>query len=271
MKTVLITGASSGIGKSTAVLFSERGWNVAAAMRNPEHFPELSEQKNTSIYSVDVRESNSIENCIERVLQQYGKIGALINNAGIYTTDPLELTPDELIDNIIKTNVNGVLHMTKAVLRHFRANRAGVIVNVSSVAGRVTFPFQSVYHASKWAIEGFCESLRYELKPFNILLKLVEPGMVKTNLYRSLASIPFDQYPMDYRARFRNWHTLLMKNYENGYDPMLDAKTIYRAVHDGSSRLRYTSDFSTKLILFLRSILPLSAFQNSVARLSKLR
>jgi short-subunit dehydrogenase len=194
----------------------------------------------------------------------------MVNNAGIYTTNPLEQTSDETINDVVETNIKGVLFATKAILEHFRENRSGIIVNVSSIAGRVTFPFQSIYHTTKWAIEGFSESLYYELNPLNIKVKVVEPGMVKTNIYNSVLDFDFEQYPDDYQTNFRKWHHYLMKNYKNGYYPELDAETIYKAVNSNSSKLRYTSDFTTKAVFFLRSFFPLSIFQNIINKQSNL-
>jgi len=264
MKTIVITGAASGIGKATARLFSENGWNVAATMRNIEKADEFKKFKNINCYSMDVTNTQSIERCIAQILQEYGKIDAIVNNAGIYETEPLEFTSHETIDQLIKTNVNGILYTTKAILPHFRKNKEGVIVNISSIAGRVTFPYQSVYHASKWAIEGLSEGLGYELKPLHIKVKIVEPGMVKTNLYRSIIDKPFEKYPVDYANNFKNWHTYLIGNLKKGYNPQLDAKTIYKAVNDHKDKLRYTTDFNTKSVLFLRAILSLPIFQHIV-------
>lgn len=266
MRTILITGASSGIGKATALLFSEKGWNVAAAMRNPEKSSELNKVKNISTYSVDVTDVKSIETCIAQILQEYGKIDVIINNAGIYETEPLEFTSHETIDKLIKTNVNGILYVIKAILPHFRENKEGIVVNVSSIAGRVTFPYQSVYHASKWAIEGLSEGLKYELNPLNIKIKIVEPGMVKTALYDSIIDKSFEKYPLDYAKNFKNWHTYLIGNYKKGYNPSLDAITIYKAVNDNNDKLRYSTDFNTKLVFFLRAVFSLSTFQNIVRK-----
>ena len=264
MKTILITGTSSGIGKETAILFAKRGWRVAATMRNPKDFSIFADIKNITTYLLDVKDRNSVKLRIEQIVQDFGKIDVVVNNAGIYTTNPLELSCDETIDDVVETNIKGVLYVTKAVLKHFRKNKSGIIVNVSSIAGRITFPFQSIYHTSKWAIEGFSESLHYELKPLNIKVKVVEPGMVKTNIYDSVLNIHFEKYPNEYQDNFKKWHRYLMKNYENGYSPKLDANTIYKAVNSSSSKLRYTSDFTTKLALFLRVLFPLSLFQKLV-------
>lgn len=271
MKTILITGAASGIGKATAILFSENGWNVVAAMRNIEKCPELSERRNIKALYLDVKDRKSIDYCIEQTISDFGKIDAVVNNAGIYITDPLELSSDEDIENLVRTNIIGTISVTKAILKHFRENKAGVIVNVSSIAGRVTFPFQSVYHTSKWAIEGMSESLLYELKPLNIKVKIIEPGMVKTHLYQSVLNKLADEYPISYKSNFKQWHSYLMHNFKNGYSPILDAKTIYKAVNDNSFKLRYRSDFTTRMVLSIRSFLGLTLFQSIIKKQSNLR
>lgn len=269
MKTVLITGASSGIGKETAILFADKGWNVAATMRNPKNLSMFAGNKNIKAYFLDVKDIKSIKLCITQVITDFSKIDVIVNNAGIYTTNPLELTSNETIEDIIDTNIKGVLYTTKLVLEHFRGNKSGTIVNISSIAGRVTFPFQSIYHTSKWAIEGFSESLYYELKPFNIKVKIVEPGMVRTNIYNSVFELSIENYSIEYQTRFKKWHSYLMKNYKKGYSPRLDAETIYKAANSFSKRMRYTSDFSTKLVFSLRSIFSLSVFQNIISMQSK--
>ena len=268
MKTILITGASSGIGKETALLFADKGWNVAATMRNEEHFSMFANRKNVRSYLLDVKYPASIEIAIQQAIRDFGSIDVIVNNAGIYTTNPLEETSDETINGIIETNIKGVVQTTKTILKHFRETKSGMIVNVSSLAGRVTFPFQSVYHTSKWAIEGFSESLYYELKPLNIKVKIVEPGMVRTNIYNSVLDFPFERYPEEYRTRFKKWHGSLMNNYKNGYSPVLDADTIFKAVNSNDSRLRYASDFTTKMVFFLRSLFPLSIFQKIIIKQS---
>ena len=266
MKTVFITGSSSGIGKETAQLFAKNGWNVAATMRNKEFLSMYAGNKSIKTYFLDVKDKNSIDLAVNQAIQDFGKIDVLVNNAGIYTTNPLEHTHDDIIDSIIETNVKGTVLTTKAMLEHFRKNRSGIIINISSLAGRVTFPFQSIYHTSKWAIEGFSESLYYELEPLNIKVKIIEPGMVKTNIYNSVLDFPFDQYSDDYKSNFRKWHGYLMNNFRNGYSPEMDAKTIYKAANSKSAKLRFPSDFTTKMVFILRSLLPLSVFQDIIRK-----
>jgi len=270
MKTVLITGSANGIGKETALLFASKGWNVIATVRNPENTQELRDKQNIHLFQMDVRDKQSIKGCISQVILQFEKIDVIINNAGIYTINPLEVTPDETIENIIDTNICGVINVTKALLPHFRKNKAGIIVNISSIAGRATFPYQSVYHTSKWAVEGFSEGLYYELEPLNIKVKVVEPGVVKTNIYNSVMDYSWDDYPTEYRDNFQKGHSSLMSNLTRGYEPKLDAQTIYKAVTDNKNKFRYKTDFQTKFALFLYSILPLSLFRRVMSKLSGL-
>lgn len=270
MKTVLITGASSGIGRETAILFAGRGWNVAATMRNPEKLSMFADTKGIRTYLLNVRDKESVASCIAQVVNDFSKIDVIVNNAGVYFSNPLESTADDSIEDIIDTNIKGVLYITKLVVEHFRKNKSGTIVNVSSIAGRVTFPFQSVYHASKWAVEGFSESLYYELKPLHINVRVVEPGMVRTGLYHSLGKHPSGQCPGEYQSRFNNWFRYLMKSYDSGNAPELYAATIFKAASSGGSKLRYTSDSTTKAVFFLRSLLPLSLFRGFIIRQSKL-
>lgn len=271
MKTVLITGSANGIGKETALLFAKKGWNVIATVRSFENSEELRDKQNIHLYQMDVRDKQSIKECISQVIQQFGKIDVIINNAGIYTINPLEVTSDETIENIIDTNIHGVINVTKALLPHFRKNKAGIIINISSIAGRATFPYQSVYHTSKWAIEGFSEGLYYELEPLNIKVKVVEPGVVKTNIYNSVMDYSLENYPTEYQDNFKKGHSSLMNNLTKGYEPELDAQTIYRAVTDNKNKFRYTTDMQTKFALFLYSILPLSLFRKMICKLSGLR
>lgn len=270
MKTVLITGASSGIGKAAAVLFQKKGWNVAATMRNPEKETELTRLNNVRCYSVDVTDTNSIKENFSAVLRDFGNIDALVNNAGAYVTKPLEMSSEDEIYRIINTNIIGTMNMMKIILPHFRSRKQGVIINVSSVAGRATFPFQSLYHSSKWAIEGMTEGIQYELEKMNIRVKIVEPGMVKTNLYNSTKNLIMEDYPEDYSASFKNWHKYLMESYNKGYEPEVTAKTIYKAASDNKSKLRYASGIDTKLVFLLRFLLPFSSYSRVIRSLCKL-
>jgi NADP-dependent 3-hydroxy acid dehydrogenase YdfG len=270
MRTILITGAASGIGKATAELFSQKGWNVVATMRNIEQAEQFKNSKNINCYTMDVTNVQSIEKCIEQIIQEFGKVDVLLNNAGVYETDPLEGATFEKIDLLIKTNVYGVVNVTKSVLPHFRHNKSGLIVNISSIAGRATFPFQSIYHLTKWAVEGFSEGLRYELKNLNIKVKSIAPGSVKTNLWNDLDKKAFEIYPKEYQTNFKSWFSYLTRNIQKGLLPNHEAKVIYKAVNDNKEKFRYSSDFNTKLAVFLHTILPLNAFQLFISKQAKI-
>ncbi len=180
-KTILITGASSGIGRTTAELFQEKGWNVVATMRKPEAEEELSGLKNVLVTRLDVTDDASIQAAVAEGIERFGQIDVLLNNAGYGAYGPLEATPSENIRRQFETNVIGLLETTKAVLPHFRANGAGTIVNVSSIGGKMTFPLGTLYHGTKFAVEGLSEALSFEMEPLGVKVKIVEPGFIQTD------------------------------------------------------------------------------------------
>ncbi len=270
MKTVLITGASKGIGRATALLFQKNGWNVAATMREPEKESDLRELRNMKCYQLDVTDNDSIKGCLKAVTKDFGNIDVLVNNAGVYTTKPLEMTSEDDINKLINTNIIGTIHMTQMILPYFRRRKEGIIINLSSMAGKSTFPFQSLYHTTKWAIEGLSEGLQHELKKLNIKVKIVEPGMVKTNLYDSMQKLSVNNYPDDYKNSFKNWHGYMIGSFNSTYGPDVTANTIYKAATDQKSKLRYASGSDTKMIFLLRSILPFALFTGFIRKLSKI-
>src|SRR6186713_301692 len=180
-KTIFITGTSSGLGRSTAKLFQANGWNVIATMRNPEKESELTQLEHTLVTRLDVQDPQSIQSAVAAGLARFGRIDALINNAGYGAYGPLEATPPEKIRRQFDVNVLGLLATTQALLPHFRANRSGIIVNISSIGGRMTFPLGTLYHATKFAVEGLSEALHYELAAFGVRVKVIEPGGIKTD------------------------------------------------------------------------------------------
>jgi NADP-dependent 3-hydroxy acid dehydrogenase YdfG len=230
----------------------------------------LNKLMNVKCYRLDVTDCNSIRKAVAAARLDFNEIDVLVNNAGIYTTKPLEMTSENEMLHIINTNIIGTLNSMKIVLPYYRSRKAGIIINVSSIAGKTTFPYQTIYHGTKWAIEGMTEGLQYELKGLNIKIKIVEPGMVKTNLYNSAKNISIDDYPSEYRKSFTNWYRYLLFNLDNGYDPNIDAKTIYKAATDNKSKLRYVSDYKTEFVFFLRALLPLSLFSFIVRKLCRI-
>lgn len=174
-KTVLITGTSSGIGRAAAKCFAGNGWNVVATMRNPSAEAELVQLNDVRVIRLDVKDPHSIRRAIEEGIARFGRIDALVNNAGFGQYGLFEAIPREKIQEQFDVNVFGVMDVTRAILPHFRKNKGGMIVNVSSGAGLFTLPMISLYCASKFALEGFSEALAYELGSQNIAVKLIKP------------------------------------------------------------------------------------------------
>jgi len=237
-KTVLITGASSGFGKAAAKLFHIKGWNVIATMRSPEKETELSNLSDVLISKLDVTDKLSIQNTVAAGIEKFGKIDVLVNNAGYGALGALEAATEEQVKQQFDVNFFGLIAVTKAVLAGMRKQRSGIIINVSSVGGRVTFPFSSLYHATKFAVEGLTESLQYELNPLGILLKIVEPGGYKTEFAgRSMTLFSNDGLD-DYQSSFNKFIAML------DHWPMSEnigevADVIYEAATDDTEKLRY--------------------------------
>ncbi len=185
-KTVLITGTSSGLGRAAARLFQTEGWNVVATMRRPEAETELNGLERVLVTRLDVQDAPSIAAAIAAGIAEFGGIDVLVNNAGFGAFGPLEATPIDIIRRQFDVNVFGVLETIQAILPHFRSRGAGTIVNVSSTSGLMTLPFGSLYHGSKYALEGITDALQYELVPLGIDVRLVEPGAIRSEFGSSL-------------------------------------------------------------------------------------
>lgn len=237
-KTVLITGASSGFGKATAKLFYNNGWNVIATMRSPEKETELTALSDILITRLDVTDNATIQSAVKAGIEKFGAIDVLVNNAGYGAMGALEAATQQQIKQQFEVNLFGLIEVTKAVLPVMRRQGAGIIVNVSSVGGRVTFPFSSLYHATKFALEGLTESLQYELNPLGILLKIVEPGGYKTEFAgRSMDLFGADDMP-EYKPLFDKFITML-DNWPMSENLNEVADAIYEASTDGTEKLRY--------------------------------
>lgn len=241
-KTVLITGTSSGFGKAAVRYFAKHGWNVIATMRQPEAEPELAGLSNVLVNRLDVENPESIAESIEAGIARFGRIDALINNAGFGLFGLFEATPAEKIQEQFDVNVFGVMNVTRAILPHFRKNKDGLIINVSSGAGVFTLPMISLYCASKFALEGFSESLSYELASQNITVKIVEPGgVVSTNFgkrsgaeaARNASLKDYDAFVAETGAIFAQLRAARLATEEDV------AKVLFEAATDGTSQLRY--------------------------------
>jgi NAD(P)-dependent dehydrogenase (short-subunit alcohol dehydrogenase family) len=237
--TILITGASSGIGRASAKHFHAQGWNVIATMRAPERETELTALERVLVTRLDVEDTASIDAAVGAGLARFGSIDALLNNAGYGAYGPLEATPLEKIRRQYDVNVLGLLATTKAVLAHFRANRSGTIVNVSSIGGRMTFPLGTLYHGSKFAVEGLSEALHFELAPLGIRVRIVEPGAIATDFAGRSFDFSNDPALAEYQPLVQSLFAALGPMMANASPPELVAETIFRATTDTSDQLRY--------------------------------
>ena len=265
-KTLLITGASTGIGKATAKLFHEQGWNVIATMRSPEKETELSVLENTLVTTLDVLDLASIEQAVKAGIARFGKIDVLVNNAGYGAYGPLEVFPRENIVRQFNTNVIGLLDMSRAVIPHFRSNKAGMIINISSIGGQMTFPLGALYHGTKFAVEGISESLSYELAQFGVQVKIVEPGMIATDFGGRSFDFQNDESISEYQpiigALMAGW-----QNPENTPSPAsLVAEVIYTAATDKSDTLRYRAGDDAHFLLDSRKSMTDEAFMEMMKK-----
>lgn len=264
-RVVLITGASSGIGKATVEKFARQGWRVAATMRDPARAPAFDAPiDNIAVIALDVTKSDTITAAFADIAQRWGAIDIVINNAGYGLVGPFEMTSDQDIRRQIETNVFGVMAVTRAALPAMRARKSGMIIFVASMGGRLTFPYYSIYHATKWAVEGFSESLRFELMPWNIGVKIIEPGAIHTEFYGRSESGPRDAALGAYKSHFNRIYTRMSSVGKRAPGPELVADAIWRAATDGSSKIRYTPNAG--LILLLRRLFGDRLFARGVKR-----
>ncbi|MGO4818519.1 SDR family oxidoreductase [Flavobacterium sp. W22_SRS_FP1] len=248
-KTILITGASSGIGKETAKLFQSKGWNVIATMRNPENETELNQLENVLVAKLDVLDLDSIQNAFREGVQKFGSIDVLLNNAGYGAYGPLEAFSRDQVLRQFNTNVIGLLDVTKTVLPHFRQNKKGIVINISSIGGKMTFPLGSLYHGTKFAVEGISESLNYEVEQFGGQVKIVEPGMIATDFGGRSFDFSNDENMAEYQKIVGSLMTALPTMAENASPASVVAEVIFEAATDGKNQLRYTAGEDAKMLL----------------------
>ena len=238
MGTVFVTGTSSGIGLATACVLARAGHTVIAGMRHPDPDGELArlvlqERLPVTIIALDVDNDESVSEAFQIAISQHGPIDALINNAGITQPGTIEETPLDSFRAMMETNYFGVLRCTKAVLPHMRSRRAGCIVNISSVAGRIALAPQAGYVASKHALEAMSECLAQEVRAFNIRVALVEPGIVATPIFQKIKS-PDTAYPQG--RRLSAFFSALAKE---PTPPEAVAGQVREIIEGDSWRLRY--------------------------------
>jgi NAD(P)-dependent dehydrogenase (short-subunit alcohol dehydrogenase family) len=269
-KTVLITGASSGIGEATAKYFLQKGWNVSATMRSPGGSAGASPTKagewttteNVICPRLDVTLPETIDSAVHETVARFGRIDVLVNNAGYALMGPLEgITPEQL-EHQFHTNFFGLVSTIQTVLPMMRQQGSGTIINVASAGGRLAFPLTSAYHATKWAVEGLSESVRYELSEFNIQVKIIEPGGIKTNFIEHGTAWASHPHYADRVERVKQFSAGLNDSLPG---PEGVAKAIYQAANDRSERLRYSPHGEAYLLM--HAILPDLLWRSLVTRM----
>ena len=260
-KTILITGASSGVGRATARLLSQFDYNVVGTSRNPSAVESL---PNVQMLALDVRSDDAVRHCV----QAAGPVDILINNAGYELAGAVEETAIDEVIGQFDTNMFGVARMVRAALPMMRQRRGGHIINVSSLAGMAPIPFMAIYSASKFAVEGYTEALRQEVRPFDIHVSLIEVGFLRSPMMKH-RQIARDQIA-DYAACRRQAFDAVLASEQKGPGPELVAHTIRTAIESRKPRLRYVIGREAQLVSRLRRWLPEAAFESGVRRTFKL-
>ena len=264
MPTIFITGASSGLGKATAKLFAARGWHVIATMRHPERETELGQLPGVHLLPLDVTDPAQIAATVQRAIALH-PVDVVFNNAGYGLIGALEAVSDEQITQLLNTNLLGVIRVTKAFLPHLRARQSGRIISTTSIGGLIAFPLYSIYHAAKWAVEGWSESLSFELAQHNIGVKTVSPGGIATDFTgRSLEVVEHPAYADLYKK--------LLDVQEGGEgsgfqfsSPEAIAEVVYEAATDQKDQLRYQAGPDAVAMYAQRLAAGPEAFRQGVA------
>lgn len=257
-KVVLITGVSSGIGQATAHALAQAGYRVFGGARNPDRLAPIA---NVEIVRLDVRDEAQVQQAVDSVVKQAGRIDIVINNAGVSLVGPVEATSDAEARDLFDTNFFGVLRIVRAVLPVMRAQKSGVIVNMSSVLGFLPAPFMGAYAASKHALEGLSETLDHEVRGFGIRVVLVEPSFTNTrldvNAARTVATV------RDYDAALQQSSRAVQQQVEQAPSPDAVAARIVKVLA-GKHRLRQPADGRAKLLSVLRRFAPAAQVDKSL-------
>lgn len=258
-KVILITGISSGFGRQMAKLLAEEGHTVFGTVRK-----EGETSGRASILKMDLTDNESINKAVETVIGHAGRIDVLINNAGMHTGGPVETTPVENIRLQMDTNFIGMVHLTNSVLPVMRKQGGGMIINISSIGGLMGLPFQAFYSASKFAIEGFSEALRMEVRKFNIKVVVINPGDFHTSNSANRRNFLAPGGP--YSEQFERSLTIIEKDEANGWSPEILAGKILKIVESRNPRQRYViASLEQKLAVLLKRILPGKWFMKILA------
>ena len=265
MKTIFITGTSTGLGRATAKLFAEKGWQVIATMRKPEQETELNQLSNIHLMALDVLDIAQIEKTVQEATARY-EIDVVFNNAGYGLAGPFEGSTNEQIIRNVNTNLLGVMFVTKSFIPYFRKRKAGMFICTTSIGGTVTMPMNSVYHATKFGIEGWSESLSYELKQFGIGIKTVAPGGIKTDFAgRSLDLSQHEAYLESFEKILNVFRD--PSRQANHSTPEQIAAVVYEAAIDGKDQLKYIAGHDAEGYFQLRNTLGQEGFREEVKKI----
>ena len=259
-KTVLITGASSGFGLMLATRLHQQGYNVIGTSRDPNKYPNLP----FKLIRLDIDDDESIKSFAQELFRLTPRLDVLVNNAGYMVTGLAEETPLEVGRQQFETNFWGTVKVTNALLPHFRAQREGQIITVSSIVGLIGPPNLSFYTASKHAVQGFFKSLRFELNPFNIKVSMVEPVWFKTNLGNHAVAAT-GQAIDDYNTYRKQVNAATQKGLDEAQAPDAVVDTIAKLIASKDPKFSNPVGKMTGMILFLQSYLP-KMFEGSILK-----
>jgi short-subunit dehydrogenase len=254
-KTVLVTGASAGIGKATAIYLAQNGYNVYGAARRAEKMQDL---KNYGIkpIALDVTKDESVTGCVEQIFKEAGSIDVLVNNAGFGSEGAIEDVTMQDAKYQLDVNVFGAMRLTQLVLPKMRQNKYGKIVNISSAGGKIALPLGGWYHASKFAIEALSDSMRMEVKQFGIDVIVIEPGGIKSEWGDiALESLERVSGNTAYKEMVKGANKGFKKTVNKNSEPIVIARLIKKGIEANKPKTRYVGGYMAKPLLFLRNIL----------------
>ena len=251
-KVVLITGGSSGIGKSIGEYLTQKGMIVFGTSRNPQNYSD----NKFPIIALDVANVDTITNCIKTVIDAEGRIDVVINNAGAGITGPVEEIPEVEIKRNFETNFFGPLNVIKEVLPQMRKQNSGLIINITSIAGYMGLPYRGVYSASKGALELITETFRMELKDFNIKMTNIAPGDFATNIAAGRFHAPIKE-DSPYKEKYGSVLKAIDEDVNKGNNPIVVAEMVYKVINTKHPKIHYKAGaFMQKFSIVLKYILP---------------
>ncbi|MGF1559575.1 MAG: SDR family oxidoreductase [Flavobacteriaceae bacterium] len=266
-KVVLITGASTGIGKAIGLFLTKRGFTVYGTTRSLEKHEEF---RDFPLLKMEVTDVRSIEKALEVIIQKEGRVDILINNAGVGITGAIEETPHEEIQKAFDTNFNGALHVIKAVMPIMRKQKSGLIINITSIAGYMGLPYRGIYSATKGALALVTEALRMEVKNFGVHITNLAPGDFATNIAAGRYHAPVLK-SSPYASSYASTLNEINEGVNEGQDPVLVAKKVLKIISAKKPKVHYkVGTFTQRFSLWLKALLPDKLFEKLLLKHYKL-